>query len=286
MKIIIKTLLFVVFFHIFFSTLDNISKVSEQRIQEEKNFVENERKRSREDCEKQAEKLYYKKSKWEKEQEIMASGSCAEEQKKIDLLREEKDYIFDVDRKLENMRTILYRLDKAEEAKQRCIDLTIEANKNVEKILRAGYIRSCSDSYLSAARSWRDLNRKYSSTIIRQIVSGLYVTTANILDDMIGGIIDTITLHENQFNKYGVTHADIRIFNDLLIKMDLHYIWGFGAYDLFDKDGNGWRIKLLDDDLFRILANIFVCIVFICLAIRIFSFNFRDGIFEIIRGKK
>lgn len=57
----------------------------------------------------------------------------------------------------------------------------------------------------------------------------------------------------------------------------------------FDKDALLAKIEYSyrwDDILFRLLPNIFVVVVFICLAIYIVMFNFKDNIFEIFGGKQ
>ena len=151
-----------------------------------------------------------------------------------------------------------------------CVKSAIESRNRDDKssieLEFASKFANC--QYVSdlAARSWRDVGRSYSFNFYQKIVSGLYVTTANILDAMIGGIIDAVNIYINPYNR---VRTDFRFFNDLTIKINLNYVW-WGHYDFFDKDALLAKIESSyrwDDILFRVLPNIFVVVVFISLAI-------------------
>lgn len=139
---------------------------------------------------------------------------------------------------------------------------------------------SCSASCIASARDWRSAEYKFAgSSIINNIVGGLFITTANILDGILGGIGLMI--------KGGASNSvDITIFNDVVLKMGLYYDGWFSGYnDILNKKEpkNGWdKSYYRIEDCFRILANIFVVIVFLCLAIRILSLNFKNGVFSIL----
>ena len=164
---------------------------------------------------------------------------------------------------------------------------------------RGNSIGYCDSCYL-AAMDWRDAyGHSYVVSgldgIIENIVGGLAITTANILDGVIGGAGYAI-----KAIKDSTSGVDIRIFSDIVMKMDLYYNWSIlgCVYDFLDKrkatgkdviSRHGFSYcpyGIFSDSWIRFLVNIFVCLIFICLMIRIFSFNFKDSIFDIFRGKK
>ena len=176
-------------------------------------------------------------------------------------------------------------------------------NRYTDEVLRAFCINEnigvCNLSCSASARDWRNAYIDFAfDNIIKQITGGLAITTANILDGTIGSIAFVIKFIKNgqssgYFNgcsrvsgRYSNNLSDITIFSDFVLKTGLYYEWHYaGCYrDLLSK-----HIAKSDrsfcffhfEDFIRVATNIFVCIVFICLTIRIFSFNFRDSIFEI-----
>ena len=136
---------------------------------------------------------------------------------------------------------------------------------------------------------WRSAEYKLAgSSIINSVVGGLFITTANILDGILGGFGCMID-GDCQGSVWTRKGVDITIFNDMVLKMGLYYVgfsWQYNdilsKLDREDNEKADYGIA----DYFRIFANIFVVIVFACLAIRIFSLNFRDSIFKDIGDKK
>ena len=146
---------------------------------------------------------------------------------------------------------------------------------------------SCSASCRASARDWRSAEYKLAgSSIIDNIVGGLFITTANILDGILGGfgcMIDGVC--QGSVSVWTRKGVDITIFNDMVLKMGLYYVGFSWQYnDILSKLDREYNEKADYGiaDYFRIFANIFVVIVFVCLAIRFLSFNFKDSIFLIL----
>ena len=136
---------------------------------------------------------------------------CAGYTKKLNAIREEwLDSVSSSEKQKLSNKHKRYR-----EYQEICVKSAIESRNRDEKssieLEFASKFANC--QYVSdlAARIWRDVGRSYSFNFYQKIVSGLYVTTANILDAMIGGIIDAVNIYINPYNR---VRTDFRFFND------------------------------------------------------------------------
>ena len=148
------------------------------------------------------------------------------------------------------------------------------------------------------AYTYRDIKAGWATSFTKNIAGGLAITTANILDGTLGGIVFVGKIpfivgyfigNVNQYNKGDIFDkslekltTDISFFENIVLDLDLFHTWPTMSKcraDLLDKgyyykddsnrvwqrkcDISDWWFGGWDfDDFVRLFTNIFVCIVF------------------------